>query len=236
MDKTDNTNLSFRQKLDNFMYHYKWHTIAVCFIIFVVIWAGASLISNGGGEDMYIGYIGEYAYSNEEIGEIQDKMSKKLSFDINGDQKTSIGLMSFHYYTAEQIENKAQEAKDKGEDWGFYPELNAKNYEHFVTELDNGSTSVWLVSKEVYEGMDKSALVPIESILGYTPERGAVDEYAIDCSTLPFCNETTREISFNTYLVLRVRKNHSFIMGEGKAQEELENAKKLFCAIVEYKK
>lgn len=234
MDKTDN-GLTFKQKVENFLYHYKWHTIAVCFLAFVLIWGLVSVFTNGGREDIYIGYIGEYGYSADEKAVIEKKMSDVLDVDFDGNGKTEIALMAFHYYTNEQISAMIEEAKNGGDDRGFYPEVNAKNYEHFVTEMDNGNTSVWLVSKGVYENMDKSALVPIDSILGYTPEKGVVDEYAIDCSTLPFCTKTVREISYNTYLVLRVRRNHSFIMGEEQVAAELENAKEFFRAIVEYK-
>ena len=127
------------------------------------------------------------------------------------------------------------ELKD-GEDLQFHPELNRKNYEHFEKELESGSTSVWFVSKEVYDMMDKSILMPVQDILGYIPEKGLVDEYAIDCSSLSFSHDMTRAVTYNTYLVLRVGRSYSFIMGEDIAAQELEESLALYKAIVEYKK
>ena len=83
--------------------------------------------------------------------------------------------------------------------------------------------------------MDKSVLMPIEDILGYT-HNGAVDEYAIDCASLPFSYDMTRTVTFNTYLVMRAVRTFSFIMGDEIAERELEEAKIIYKAIVDYKK
>jgi hypothetical protein len=226
---------TFRQKAENFLYHYKFHTIAVCFVIFVIVWAIVTSIGKEGGE-VSLGYIGEYSYSNSEIDALGKKMSDILKLDVDGDGKSNIQLNSYHYYSAEQIKELGEKAKENNEDAAYYPVLNEKNYQYFVTELENGNTAVWFVSKEVYEMMDKSSLMTIEDALGYIPEKGAVDKYAIDCSTLRFSAETTREVTFNTYLIIRGNRVHSFIQGEEESRAELERSLALYQAIVEYKK
>ena len=235
MENNDKLSNRLRAKIDNFLYHYKFQTIAVAFVVFVLLWV---VISSFGqqGEEAYIGYIGEYAYSHSEIEEISEKMSGALGVDFNGDGKCTLEFQPYHYYASSQIEAlSTMELKD-GEDLQFHPELNRKNYEHFEKELESGSTSVWFVSKEVYDMMDRSVLIPVADILGYTPEKGLVDEYAIDCSSLPFSHDMTRAVTYNTYLVIRVKRSYSFIMGEDIAAQELEESIKLYRAIVDYKR
>ncbi len=231
----ENANYSKKQKIDNFFYHYKWHVIAAAFILFVILWVSISMIGQQ-GEEAYIGYIGEYAYSHSEKEEISKKMSAALDVDFDGDGKCTLEFQTFHFYSDTQLADLATKEYDPDEDMQFHPELNAKNYEHFITELESGNIAVWFVSKEVYDMMDKSVLMPIEDILGYVPERGAVDEYAYDCAYLPFSSSMTRELTYSTYLVMRVKRSYSFIMGEDIAATELEESKALYKAVVEYKK
>ncbi len=233
--RDENVQYTTQQKISNFFYHYKWHVAAVCFVVFVILWVVISSFGQG-GEEAYIGYIGEYAYSHSEKDEISQKMSSLLNIDLDGDGECTLEFQTFHFYSDSQIEQLSKTQLKEGEDLQFHPEYNKKNYEHFLTELENGNTAVWLVSKEVYEQMDKSVLLPIEDVLGYIPDSGAIDEYAIDCSVLPFSYDTTREITYNSYLVLRVKRAYSFIMGEAEAARELEDAKRLYTAIVQYTK
>ena len=235
MENNDKLSYTLRQKIENFVYHYKFQTIAVAFIVFVLLWVVISSFSQK-GEEAYIGYIGEYAYSHSEIAEISDKMSAGLGVDFDGDGKCRVEFVPYNYYSDSQIKDLSTMKLDEGEDLQFHPSLNQKNYEQFERELESGSTSVWFVSKEVYDMMDKSVLMPVEDILGHTLEKGMVDEYAIDCSYLSFSHDMTRTITYNTYLVMRVKRTYSFIMGEDIAETELEQSKELFRAIVEYKK
>ncbi|MEE1357481.1 MAG: hypothetical protein UHG68_07975 [Clostridia bacterium] len=234
MDNNEQVNYTFKQKLDNFFYHYKWHVIIGAFLCFVLIWVIFSSFFQK-GEEAYIGYIGDYAYSHEEKRKISDKISAAIDLDLDGDGECAIEFRSLHYLSAAQVEELAQKAEKLDREFEYHPVQNEKNYENFVNELETGDTAVWLVSKEVYEMMDKSSLMSLQDILGYTPE-GAVDEYALDCADLDFATDMTREIKYNSYLIMRVERDYSFIMGEQTAYDELEDDKALFKAVAEYKK
>ena len=235
MENNDKLSLTLRQKIENFWYHHKFAVIAVCFAVFVLLWMILSSIGKG-GEEAYIGYIGEYAYSHGEIQDISEKMSSALGLDFDGDGKTKIEFVPTHYYSSSQIEALSTKELDEGEDLQFHPALNTKNYENFERELENGSIYVWFVSKEVYESMDKDLLIPVNDVLGYELESGIVDEYAVDCSSLSFSHDMIRTVTYNTYLVMRGNRNFSFIMGQETAEKELEENYELFRSIVEYKK
>ena len=235
MENTETTNMTFRQKIENYWYHYKLHTIAAAFILFVIIWGTVTAIGRT-GEDVSIGYIGEHLYTQDEAENVCAKMSASLGIDLDGNGKSEITLVQYQHYTDAQIERLAAEAEAKGQEFAYYPEVNRQNYVSFEKDLATSNTAVWMVSKEVYEKMDKSVLLPISDVLGYVPDRGVVDEYAIDCIYLPLCCESAVALSANSYLVIRGKRDYSFIPGDDRMKEELENAKKLYRAIVEYKK
>ena len=181
MENTERQNYTFKQKVENFLYHYKFQTIAVCFVLFVVVWVIITSIGKG-NEDVYLGYIGEYAYSNSEADALGERMSDLLELDVDGDGEDNIRFNRYHYYSADQIKQLTESAKERNEDVGYYPVLNEKNYQYFTTELENGNTAVWFVSKEVYAMMDKSSLMTVEDALGYIPERVTVDGSEVDCT------------------------------------------------------
>ncbi len=231
---TQHQKMTLKQKIENYWYHYKLHTILGAFILFVIIWGTVSAIGRT-GDDISIGYIGEHMYTQEEAEGVCAKLSAFLDMDLDGNGKCDITLVQYQHYTDEQIAQLAAEAEEKGREFAYYPDLNKQNYRSFENDLATGNTAVWMVSKEVYEKMDKSVLLPISEVLGYLPDKGVADEYAIDCITLPLCCKATTALSANSYLVIRGEREYSFIPDDKEMTKQFENAKKLYKAIVEYK-
>ena len=233
MENTENQKTTLRQRIENYWYHYRFRTIAAAFIIFVVIW-GIIMAVGRTGEDITIGYVGEHLYTQEQAEDAGVKLSACLDLDLDGNGETEIMLVQYQYLADSQIKELAADAEKKGLEFSYYPEVNSHNYELFENELATGNTSVWMVSPEVYEMMDKSMLMPISEVLGYVPEKGVVDEYAINCMSLPLCCKAVMTLSTNSYLVMRADRQYSFIMGDERMEAELEDGKALFRAIVEY--
>lgn len=232
-DTAKEQKLNFKNKLDNFLYHYKWHTLIGVGAVLVLIWVVASFF--GGTEiDARIGYIGDHPYSALEMRELSDKLSAKLKFDSNGDGKTVIDFESHYYLNDEQLRREAEAAAAKGEEYYFSYLENAKNYEAFEKDIKSRDAAIWFVSPEVYATLDKSKLMPLEDILGYLPE-GAVDGYALSCSSLDFTTGQLTQIKYRSYLVMRVEREYSTIMGNDIAMKQLEADIALFREIANYK-
>ncbi len=224
----------FKAKLDNFLYHYKWHTVVCAFLAFVLLWV---VISSFGkmSDDAYIGYIGEYSYSSLQMRDISRVISDALDYDKNEDGKTVIDFHSIYYMTEEQMLQAAEEAEARGDEFGISYIENSKNYDTFISELTSRDCAIWFVSEQVYETLDKSKLMPLSDILGYTPE-GAVDEYAVKSSELDITLSAAKEIRYRSYLVLRMDREYSFIMGNDRALEAMRDDMELYRRIVEYEK
>ena len=239
MKNTDKNNvtetpLTFRQKVENFLYHNKFWVIAAAFLIFVFVW----MIVTGIGkntQEAYIGYIGNYAYSPREEGEKSTLISNALSIDLEGHGKSEIAFYAKAYLSEEQIEEKSKEVERQGDVYMYSPARNESNYEYFIKELDMGDTAVWIVSHEVYERLDKRYLLPSSEALGYEHE-ASVDEYALDCSKLDFCTELMRENCLGSYIVIRAQRQYSSLMGTEEMNLQDEEDRRLYRAVVEYAK
>ena len=73
------------EKLDNFWYHYKWHTIVTLFFV-VVFGICIGQMASKDKVDAYIMYAGPSAFFASEIEEMQSAFETVMP-DLNGDGK-----------------------------------------------------------------------------------------------------------------------------------------------------
>lgn len=97
------------EKLDNFWYHYKWHTIVAIFVIitgFILIAQTCSRVET----DVYILYAGPHTVSrtaeNGNISEYENAVSsfKKISADYTDDGIVSISFIDLFVVNSEESE------------------------------------------------------------------------------------------------------------------------------------
>ena len=88
--------------LENFWYHYKWHTIGVAVLLTVVIVCTAQMCSKE-GNDVRIVYSGSAYLSDSEAESITQIFEHVMPSDFDGDGKKSAELSSFYILTEEQI-------------------------------------------------------------------------------------------------------------------------------------
>ena len=99
----------FMTKLENFWYHYKWHTIAVIFIIVVIAVASTQMITKT-SYDVHILYAG-----NHKIEKVSSdgnsttpftntlKSFNRMIGDLDGDGEVNVNLLDLFIMTPEEI-------------------------------------------------------------------------------------------------------------------------------------
>ncbi len=109
--------LPVSEKLSNYWYHYKWHTIVALFVLVVAIVLTVNLCSRE-KYDIYILYAGDKAVSNSSSdGDVPERVKFLNSFgnvvsDFDGDGKVSVGFKSLYSPDAEELERLESEGKD----------------------------------------------------------------------------------------------------------------------------
>ena len=138
--------------LDNFWYHYKWHSIIALFLIFALTVCMLQMCQKE-SYDSYILYAGNYEIDrNGKNGDISDYetvtgMLERVAPDTNKDKKTSVSLKDLFVLTDEEmleIENSDKETEV------HYP-LILENREILRDTMVYSNYYVTLLSPAVYE-------------------------------------------------------------------------------------
>ncbi len=235
---------SFKEKLGNFWYHYKWHTI-VSTVVVVLIAVIAVQFVRQPKIDMNVIYAGGYQLSRLEIaGEPSQYETalgslERIGIDVDGNGEVSINLQDFYYLTDEEI--AALEAAGKGD---------SINYEKLMQDRDNLHASIMtgdaclmflsealfdeLYSDTAFEGgklfVDLSNYLSDSGAEGY--EFYGEGNKAVRLSSLKFGElPTFNELPEDTVVCLRIKSDGFAGLGENSKTYDNSVAliKKLFA-------
>lgn len=183
-------NYSVKQKLENFWYHYKWHSIVALFLVMVILVCSLQLCSQT-EYDAHIMYAGEYAFTRTgKDGDIPTYVGtanafKRVCGDLSGDGEINVSFADMLYMTDAQV----LEYREK---YGYDPDsrLMYEDMQRLGNMMNTGDYFIMLISPEVYEEYaNEGDVVRFEKIDAYTTEGVEYEfysEYAIKLSSLAF--------------------------------------------------
>jgi hypothetical protein len=157
--------------LDNFWYHYKWHTIVALVLIFAIVFSTVQVF-NKPKYDLYIMYAGgtdvRMTGSGGEESDYAKLHSavKRYVADGNGDGERTISLLNLYLPSAEQI--KKVESINDGTEINYT--LIWQNDESFRQNIVYGNYYVCLISEHLYREWTKEASSnPFTKVTDYLP-------------------------------------------------------------------
>ena len=235
----------FSKRLENFWYHYKWHTIAALFVI-VVISVCVTQCATNTRYDIQVLYAGNHAFgrTSEDGGysEYATMMSTLRDFadDYDENGETNVSFLDLYLLTKDEI---AELEKNPETNAPVSYQLLQENTAMLKNNLDMSEYYVCFLSERLFrqysEGeANKDRFARIES---YTAEGGEYDyvsEYGIrlsslDIKELPGFSHLDAE---DTVVCIR-RVSAMSVMVAGKAsQRQFENGEKMLRAILSYEK
>ncbi len=148
MEKTSTKSLTFKEKSENFWYHYKWHTIVVVFFLIVAIMIISSVISKE-EPDVLLYYGGPAYFSDDAIGSVENAFEQVMREDANNDGKKLTQLIVTTVLSGDQVATKVMDAREEG-DIVFMGDLGAANNE-YNQEILYGQGIICLLDKAHYE-------------------------------------------------------------------------------------
>ena len=226
----------FVKWLDNFWYHYKWHTIAIGFFVFVFVVCFVQCSTSQGAADFRIAYVGGYAPSAEERQGIIGVL-ESVAPDNKEGADSAVDLRTFGVYSEEQIkelcwDEEAEQVHTPSAN--SLQQLSRDNFSQFYTYSQTGDAAVWIVSEDVYEkwGLDKTRLRPLSDLYETTPD-SAYDEYAIRLSETDLYRafDALKVLPEDTLIVLP----RQLVLGSSSDDETYALFVEMFRAIVDYK-
>ncbi len=125
-------------RLDNFWYHYKWHTIVAAFLVIVFVIITVSMC-NKVDYDVHITYAGDYLVGKNEAGYGEAlKSLKRASEDFDGDGEVNISFTNYYISKEDYSEDysKLQDSMWLSDYYVFF--LSESLYKDFSGKIDGG--------------------------------------------------------------------------------------------------
>ena len=158
----------FYKWLDNFWYHYKWHTIIVTFLVVVITVCTVQSFKTT-KYDMKVLYAGSKQLEGQEIKDIEEIFTG-LAPKKNEDESLALALNGYYILSEEQIKegNKNYDAN-----------RNSNDYSNLQSYLQTGDASIMLLERWIYDGIPKESLCKLSEIYSENLPDGAIDGYGV---------------------------------------------------------
>lgn len=181
---------SAKAKLENYWYHYKWHSIAAVFVIIAILVCSLQMCAKD-SYDAYVLYAGDYEVKRTTEGggvaEYQRFVDAfgRVCADNDGDGRGNVSFNNLFVLSAEQI---AEIESDPEHELGYA--LLKSDAETLKDRLIYSEYYLCILSKEVYDEYKVIDGIPLFlPLAGYLPEGSEAvlyDEGAVELSSLEF--------------------------------------------------
>jgi hypothetical protein len=227
------------EKISNFWYYCKWHTIVALFVIFVVAVCSLQMCTKG-TVDAYIMYAGPSEVSRRHEGGDIPEYNKLMAAleayvsDYDGDGKTVISLSTLFALSDEEI---AEVEREEG------VEVNETLLKEDAATLKDrlyvGEYYVCLLSPSVYDTYnadeDVSLFCPVAEYADGAEGLLYYDEFSVVLSSTPLYKNSAavREIlPADTVVVLRIKSAIASVFGGSENDERFERSEEIFKNIL----
>lgn len=230
------SNMSTKQKLENFWYHYKWHTIVALFVLVVIIVTTLQMCQRT-DYDALIMYAGDAQITNiSEDGDLplyQRILAslKRVTPDKNGDGTVDLNFNNLYVLTPDQL---ADMSPDKTTEIS----LAGTDRDTFESAIVTGDYYVMFLSEEIF--LEKDAVydgalfAPLEK---YATDANISYEYAsergIYLRSLPFASFI--ELPEDTVVCLRALSEYSQVMDKKQSTKSFTTGEEIIKNILNYK-
>ena len=227
----------FTKWFDNFWYHYKWVTIGIIFVLFVIIVCTFQMCEKE-KVDAYVMYGGPEMMDGDTLMNFRTALKTVLPEDINGDGEKYVEVVSNFIMSKEEIEKAREEYVGMGTADDFYidPTFISQNKQKFDNLIVAGEYSVCFLSPYLYEEVKAAGgFMPLADMFDEIPE-GAIDEYGIRLCETDFGSyfPGVNSLPPDTVLCMRRISTMGSFLNKGATEKKYEISMKLICAIVNY--
>lgn len=177
----ERTPQSFKERLANFWYYYKWHTVALLFLVFAITVCSLQMCSST-VPDAYVMYAGGKSFAvKSEDNDVAPHLAalsslKRFCEDYNGDGEVIVELETYYIPTGAQI----AEIENAG---GFVDTVYVNNNKSdFGEMLMYGDYLILIMSEELFlEHYTLASANPFAPLSQYASGDGPVylNDYAI---------------------------------------------------------
>ena len=166
-------NNKFLSWLDNFWYHYKWHTIIVgiaLIILVVCLWQSSTTEKH----DTVIVFAGPTCLSTNETRQLQEVLSGILPSDRDGNGKKSAAMNMYEIYSEEQIKEYEKQKDHAGNSFVVDRARNSTQFEQYNNNFMTGQSPVCFIDPWLHNNIPEEYFYPLSKIFGENMPKGAI--------------------------------------------------------------
>ena len=237
----ENSPQSFRSRLENFWYHYKWHSIVAIILIFAITVCSLQMCEKE-SYDSYVMYAGGYDINRKsESGDVSEYVSitsslKRVAKDYDGSGEVTILLKDIFMLSEEEI----KDIENSDENLEINYSLLSQNKSILLETMRYSEYYVCLISPAVYEQYkvmaDVEIFMPIEDYIEDYSEAKLYEKDAALLSTTDFYTlPGISHLPKNTLLTLRRVSPFASKASKKKAEKEFKKAEEIIIEILNYK-
>ena len=147
----------FLKWLDNYWYHYKWHTILIGFfaMVLIVCFVQCSSVED---HDVVVCFSGNAIFNEEEYAGLKKALGDACPFDANDDGNKNAAFKTVSVFDAKQLEEQFTYYNEETGEWKLdkdgmclYVPTNLENDRNISTYVMTGDCAIWFVSPYVYD-------------------------------------------------------------------------------------
>ncbi len=152
--------------LDNFWYHYKWHTLITVFFVAVLTMCVVQMFTRPTYDVNFV-VASSYYMDNEQHANYEKVLEEFLPEDYDGNGEKSVNIVAYNIYSDEEIREEQSLAEAETRGFVFNTTHHSKTIENYNTYTMSGECSVYLVSPHLYQTLstaDPSRLMSIKDL------------------------------------------------------------------------
>ncbi len=208
--------------LENYWYHYKWHTVFIAAALIMLSVCLGQCVSTE-NYDTVIVYAGPNYLGVNETRQLEDVIGNILPYDRDGNKQKNAAMKIIEIHSEEQIKNSQLEIDRQ---------RNITQQDEYFKYLKTGESSVYLVDPWLYEQVAEFEKCSLSELFGENLPKGAIDGYGIRLGDTDIYkdNEAVRLLPADTVIYLR----NPHVMGASANEKRYQFEKDVFIAIVTY--
>lgn len=226
--------MSAGKRLENFWYHYKWHTLVALFLIIAIIICSFQMCSKE-SFDSYVLYAGGYGISrvvDDDVAEYAVFLSSlsRITPDRNGDGEVNTSFLDLYIPTSDEI-------KETGNDLYALMRDNVTRLQYEL--VSGGDYYLCFLSPENYDEYKLwDGVTLFMPLAAYVPEGTEVkyyDESAVYLKSTAFGNsDGFKNLPDDTLIALRVPSAVASFFNKKDNEKRFNEAEELLRSVLSY--
>ena len=215
-------------RLDNFWYHYKWHTLITLFFVIVLTVCTVQMCTNQ-RSDVLVMYAG-----SEQLDDNEQKNIVKILEHLAENDEISVGITAYNLLSEDEIRALEAETDEDGKSLFVNRSFYTEQYQVYHSYLMTGESSVMIVSEWLYRELESAdRLRPVSELTDGVDEDARIGECGIllEKTDLYEKYDALKALPEDSVVCL-VKPN--FGMGKNSKEKNYKRDEALFVAIAEF--